>query len=272
ANNFFIILCRYKDDIYDRIWSPVGCLQAGPNLTSIDTTSQIYTQTSLYKVPSIVMTTACTVEGSNKSLTFYYPKQRPNDRFYFVLHFAQLHHNQPEGQFIISVNDEIWGTVSIPSNLTPKAAFIELPSSVHNGPGYYFSINATENTTATPIVNAFEAYKPVHILQSQTSDQETAAMLSIKATYNISRNWQGDPCAPQNLVWGGLRCSYNGYDPPVIISLNLSASRIPGAVSAAISNLTMLQTLDLSQNGLTGLLPGFLGKLTLTTWIYHTIG
>ncbi|KAG9136149.1 hypothetical protein Leryth_003762 [Lithospermum erythrorhizon] len=142
--------------------------------------------------------------------------------------------------------------------LIPVTVFVSFPLSLHNGPAYFFSINKTKNSTLPPIINAIEIYKAINILQSLTSDEETAAMMSMKSAYRISRNWQGDPCAPRKLVWDGLVCSYDGFNPPRIISLDLSSSGISGEVPAAISNLTMLQTLNLEGNNFTGPIPSML--------------
>lgn len=46
-----------------------------------------------------------------------------------------------------------------------------------------------------------------------------ATITNIKSTYGVEKNWEGDPCAPQEFIWEGLSCSSNGFDPPRIISL-----------------------------------------------------
>ena len=37
------------------------------------------------------------------------------------------------------------------------------------------------------------------------------AIKNIKSMYGVTRNWQGDPCAPTAFSWDGLNCSYNAY-------------------------------------------------------------
>ncbi|KAH7565383.1 hypothetical protein JRO89_XS09G0199600 [Xanthoceras sorbifolium] len=70
------------------------------------------------------------------------------------------------------------------------------------------------------------------------------AIMNIKTNYGVKRSsWQGDPCAPKVLLWQGLNCSYDDYNPPRIISLNLSSSGIDGQITAYISDLTSIQIL-----------------------------
>lgn len=45
------------------------------------------------------------------------------------------------------------------------------------------------------------------------------AITNIKSMYGLKRNWQGDPCIPQDYLWDGLNCSYTGSGPARIISL-----------------------------------------------------
>ncbi|KAK0594862.1 hypothetical protein LWI29_001324 [Acer saccharum] len=55
-------------------------------------------------------------------------------------------------------------------------------------------------------------------------------IMKIKSTYGVNKHWQGDPCAPQEYSWDGLKCSYNGYDPPRIVSLNLTGNNLTGSL------------------------------------------
>lgn len=45
------------------------------------------------------------------------------------------------------------------------------------------------------------------------------AIMNVKTTYKISKNWVGDPCGPKNFSWEGLTCKYNDSLPPRIISV-----------------------------------------------------
>lgn len=96
-------------------------------------------------------------------------------------------------------------------------------------------------------------------------------MWSIKSTYIITRHWHGDPCAPQEFVWEGIRCSYNDtmsyritflyeyiFKNPSLYNLysvcknlftvlfeirNLSSSGLNGGIDPGFANLTMIETL-----------------------------
>ncbi|XVF86744.1 hypothetical protein PTKIN_Ptkin18bG0067000 [Pterospermum kingtungense] len=117
-------------------------------------------------------------------------------------------------------------------------------------------------STQPPILNALEACKVKELLQSQTFEKDVDAIMNIKSMYGLKRNWQGDPCAPQQYSWQGLNCSYEDSNPPRIISFGLR-----GEIAPYIVNLTQLLYLDLSNNNLTGPVPDFLTNLQSLTLI-----
>ncbi|KAJ0444839.1 putative non-specific serine/threonine protein kinase [Helianthus annuus] len=85
-------------------------------------------------------------------------------------------------------------------------------------------------------------------------------MWSTKSAYRLKKNWQGDPCVPENFTWDGVNCS-NDTDDLRVISMNLSFCGLRGDITPALANLTMIQSLDLSYNNLTGSVPKFLASL-----------
>ncbi|KAI9160004.1 hypothetical protein LWI28_004159 [Acer negundo] len=102
---------------------------------------------------------------------------------------------------------------------------------------------------------------PADFLQESTDQEDVTAIMEIKKSYSVGEKWQGDPCAPIH-SWDGLNCSYSGYHPPKIISLNLSSRGLTGRILLALSKLKSLQSLDLSHNSLTGTIPEFLSQLS----------
>ena len=48
---------------------------------------------------------------------------------------------------------------------------------------------------------------------------EVDAIESIKNTYGVAKDWQGDPCAPKMFAWQGVNCSYDAPNPPTITGL-----------------------------------------------------
>lgn len=49
--------------------------------------------------------------------------------------------------------------------------------------------------------------------------KSATAMWTTKSSYGLERNWQGDPCIPQDSIWDGVNCNYNDTDNLRIISV-----------------------------------------------------
>ncbi|KAM1462361.1 hypothetical protein ACFXTO_047413 [Malus domestica] len=256
--------CRYTDDIYDFIWDPHHYSEWKQVTTSltIDPENQ-----NVYQVPSIVMSST-PKNATNLDLWWNSPDE--NTKYYVYLQFAEIEKLQTNQTRLLSITRNgkpfqepfpllylATSTVSMTEALTGAA--------LHNS-----SISHDGNSTLPPILNAFEIYTVIEFLQEETNQQDVDFIQNIKNTYGVKRNWQGDPCAPQEYLWEGLHCSYNGYEPPRIISFNLSSTGLTGEIPPSFSNLTMLQTLKLEKNNLTGPVPVGLiqksndGSLTLS--------
>ncbi|KAJ7963127.1 protein kinase family protein [Quillaja saponaria] len=250
---------RYKDDVYDRFWNPNVNKKEWTNIsTSLTPDSRGQND---YQPPEIVMSTAATPVDPEASLDlFWEPDDATSDQYYVYMHFAELQvlaANETRA-FNVSLNGKYWYGPLVPKYLSTTTIF---SPSVLSGGMYQFSLFMTENSTLPPIMNAIEIYKIKDLLQSETDQGEVDSITNIKATYGVTRNWQGDPCAPVAYLWNGLNCSQDGHEPPRITSLDLSSSGLTGEISSHISKLTMLQYLDLSNNNLSGPMPDFLSKL-----------
>ncbi|XP_021294722.1 LOW QUALITY PROTEIN: probable LRR receptor-like serine/threonine-protein kinase At1g05700 [Herrania umbratica] len=252
---------RFEEDAYDRIWWPYE----RNDWTQISTSSTVGSEDDKYQPPSLAMRTAGTPVNVSHSLDFFIDSSSvPNAQFYLFMHFAEVEKllaNESRA-FNISYNGKHWYGPLSPAYLSSTTLYTQ---SALTGGQYQFSIYKTADSTHPPILNAIEIYMVKEFLQSETIQKEVEAISNIKSIYGLKRNWQGDPCAPQAYSWEGLNCSYDGYNSPTIISLNLSSSGLTGEIPPYIANLTQLQHLDLSNNSLTGAVPEFLSHLQSLT-------
>ncbi|KAK1436872.1 hypothetical protein QVD17_02656 [Tagetes erecta] len=244
---------RYADDKYDRIWYSV----------IVPGTSVIHTPNTVspgpLNLPSKVMSTAITPTNSTDAISLTW-ETTITYNYIIYAHFAEvetLKSNQIR-EFNVYLNGNLWyKTLSPSTNITT----LKSASPLTGFSSLTLEINRTLNSTLPPIINAIEIYIPKQFQLQQTEDQDAGAIWSIKATYMIKRNWQGDPCVPQAFLWDGLNCNYNDPEAAKIISLNLSSSGLSGEIASALANLTMIKSLDLSYNNLTGNVPEFLARL-----------
>ncbi|KAH7565372.1 hypothetical protein JRO89_XS09G0197600 [Xanthoceras sorbifolium] len=251
---------RYKDDVYDRIWFPYN--DNNENWTSISTSLTMESSND-YQPPSIIMTSAGTPKNASNPMEFWLEINNDNTlRFYVYLHFAEIQELQSNEsrRLNISLNGKHWYGPFSPYYLSSTTVFSPVPLS---GGKYTFFIYKTEGSTHPPILNAIEVFSLKELLP-QTDQKDVDAITNIKSMYGVKKNWQGDPCGPQAYTWDGLNCSDDGSNPPRIISLSLASSRLKGDIAPYLSNLTLLEYLDLSNNNLTGTVPDFLSQLPLS--------
>ncbi|XLR43007.1 hypothetical protein HN51_027043 [Arachis hypogaea] len=255
--------CRYRDDIYDFLWEPYsvnGWRQLiSTNIDPNPSQKKAYIDKN-YVPPASVMRTAATPRNARDSLDFYfqfdYVAQIHVVRFYFA-EVQKLSANEIRS-FNISVNGNYWKGPIVPTY--NQTVFYNFQSTYFERVSEYrFSLLPTEFSTLPPITNAIEIFLIKDFSQPQTQNDQVDAMRNIKIAYKVSKNWQGDPCAPVAYKWDGLNCSSVGTLK--ITALNLSSSGLTGQIVSYISKLTDLESLDLSNNSLNGEIPDFLADL-----------
>ncbi|XP_047310436.1 probable LRR receptor-like serine/threonine-protein kinase At1g05700 [Impatiens glandulifera] len=244
---------RYKNDIYDRIWIPVNII----NNTRLTTESPI--APNKYQLPLLVMNTASSPQNPNDSLVVSWGPFNISDQLYVYLHFAELTPLASRA-FDIYINGKLVQTSYSPKYLQTETIVVPL---IDVSSTYVLSLNRTNNSLLPPLLNVLEAHSIKKASNTQTTDTDVGAIMGIKSTYKVLKNWQGDPCGPKPFLWDGIVCSYKNLNPPQIISLNLSSSGLTGEISPFIMNLTSLQTLDLSNNNLSGNVSDFLPQFGL---------
>uniref|UniRef100_A0A0D3DJ21 non-specific serine/threonine protein kinase n=1 Tax=Brassica oleracea var. oleracea TaxID=109376 RepID=A0A0D3DJ21_BRAOL len=217
---------RYSEDVYDRIWIP---RKLGTQYREINTSLPVISGNSnSYNLPSLMMSTNAT-----NPITMILENSDPTVRYFVYMHFAEVEDlsltPDQTREFHIRINGE---TIT---DFSPK--YLQSDTFV------------------------LEIYVGNTYPQSLTSQDDDDAVRSIKTSYNVKRNWQGDPCLPNSYIWEGLNCSDASLAPPRITLLNLSSSGLTGHISPSFSSLTMIEELDLSNNDLTGYIPESLSGL-----------
>ncbi|KAG2728906.1 hypothetical protein I3843_01G221100 [Carya illinoinensis] len=258
---------RYPDDAYDRYWYP----SVEDDWIEIASSSTIYAVSSsdeAYGLPAEVMKTAAKTQNASIPLQAYFTGLDPLSKFYCYFHFAEVEKLEPgqQRELTISLNGQRYLTESVKLDyLNPHTTVLDNPP-ITGAPTFYFSINAAQGTYLPPILNAYEIFKWVELPNEPTATEDVQAIMEIKARYNVTRNWQGDPCVPSEYSWDGLNCTNDNH--PRIISLNLSSSKLTGDITTSFSKLEQLQSLDLSFNNLTGPLPPVLEQLPNLNCLY----
>lgn len=218
------------------------------NTTFLSTSENISTGdfTTIYP-PRDVMRTAVTPDNPKDPFSYGWTPVKTTDRFFIYMHYAEtemLERNQTR-EFNIYINGNLsYGPFS-PLNHTTVTVYSTEPFSPD--PTYTLTLNRTKKSTLPPLINGLELYTLKQLPQLQTNDQDgkcriysfkfkrsrfkynffllsiswilAAAMWSIKSTYRLIKNWQGDPCVPREYVWDGIGCSYNATDFPRIVLL-----------------------------------------------------
>ncbi|XP_021308499.1 putative leucine-rich repeat receptor-like serine/threonine-protein kinase At2g04300 isoform X1 [Sorghum bicolor] len=87
------------------------------------------------------------------------------------------------------------------------------------------------------------------------------AIMAIKIEYGVKKNWMGDPCFPIKFAWDGVKCSSAISNMSRITSIDLSNSSLHGTITKNFTLLTALENLDLSYNQLSGPIPDSLPSL-----------
>ncbi|KAG6665186.1 hypothetical protein CIPAW_02G143700 [Carya illinoinensis] len=262
SNTYYSYGQKYPYDVHDRRWTPYNSSEwtdyiwsPSTDLKDLSTELTIDNSKSDYKPASVAMNTAITPVNESAPMGFIdWEPDNKNTQIYIYMHFAEVVKLEPNQfrSFNITLNGKHWYGPVVPNYLSTTTVYSTGPET---GGTYNFSMVKAEGSTLPPILNAVEIYYVKDFLQSETDQEDVDAIIKIKSTYGIKRDWQGDPCAPKQYSWEGLDCSYDADNyAHRITSLSIE-------IPADISNLLMLQFLDLSNNSLTGSVPDFLSKL-----------
>ncbi|KAF7814204.1 putative LRR receptor-like serine/threonine-protein kinase [Senna tora] len=229
---------RYKDDIYDRLWYNEKYMK---DWEALNRNVDIVADESTYELPQQVLRSAAKSLNLSSSLHFDYNSiwrdLEESSLYYVYFHFAEIEQLPYGHKRIINIslysNESI---LSIPVNLKYLEP-ITISPQYSTQSFVQFRISAASESSAPPILNAFEVYKLVTSLSPQT---------------DIRDDWQGDPCLPKDYAWDRVSCGSNTNDNIRITSLDLSFNDLSGAIPEFLAELPKLKVLNLAGNKLTG--------------------
>ncbi|XP_047045592.1 putative leucine-rich repeat receptor-like protein kinase At2g19210 [Lolium rigidum] len=263
TNDSFVV--RYPDDPHDRIWFT---MVDTATWASIWTPQKVHTvDDDLFEAPSAVLRTGIMPRNVSQNIELTWSSDPtpmdPSPGYLIVLHLAELQvlRSNALREVRVTINDKPWFT----SDFTFSPVYLYDIPFYNRQPFQYshynLSVEATSNSTLPPVLNAAEIFTVVPTTNLGTDPEDVYAITAIKAKYQVSKNWMGDPCAPKAMAWDRLTCSYGAIGSrPRITSVSLSSSGLSGEISSSFTNLKAVQYLDLSNNNLIGSIPDTLSE------------
>uniref|UniRef100_N1QVW2 Putative LRR receptor-like serine/threonine-protein kinase n=1 Tax=Aegilops tauschii TaxID=37682 RepID=N1QVW2_AEGTA len=263
-------IIRYPDDPHDRIWFPFVDVE---NWVDITAGEKVNILDELFQPPQEVMQTAITPRDVSENIEFTLDLESfPRDHslgYVHTVYFCELQEYPSSNalrQFYIYRN----GVLTYLQVYTPPYLAGDFVNSLKpfQASQYKISLNATAKSTLPPIINAIELFSVTSPPPVGTNSQDVFAIRAVKKMYQVQKNWMGDPCLPETLSWDNLTCSYNSSRPPIIRIVNMSFNDLQGGISPDFAALKNLQSMDLSNNNLTGSIPEALSQLESLKFLY----
>ncbi|KAJ4821136.1 Leucine-rich repeat protein kinase family protein [Rhynchospora pubera] len=244
---------RYPSDPYDRVWQPWG---PAPGWITISTKKSIVNyKDDEFEAPSEALQFAAMPANKSRELNFDFGDGHTTTEYFFIFYFSELVDLSGSNQsrilsIYLSTDTDPWAEPFSPPYL--RGFYLHANGFFTGRTSYNFSLQATENSTLPPIINAIEVFTRLVSTEATTNLSDVRAITAIKNQYGVKKNWMGDPCSPVKYAWDGLTCSSRGTDPENIIRVDLSNSGLSGTISDSFALLNNLTYLDLSYNNLTG--------------------
>lgn len=167
--NFIIHLCRYKDDIYDRIWTPRTLADTKKLNTSLAIDQGFQNG---YQPGSTVMNTAETPQNESRYMTLIFRPFDSNAKFYVYLHFAEIE----ELKSNVTREFHIWLDETILTrSFKPRYLFTDTVSTPYPVGGITVNFSLQQppgDSVLPPIINALEIYQVNDFLQIPTDPQD----------------------------------------------------------------------------------------------------
>ncbi|KAK7294283.1 hypothetical protein RJT34_17170 [Clitoria ternatea] len=238
---------KYKDDVYDRIWRCDPKYNSS-GWSSLSEAIDVGIGDDPYKLPAQVLGTAARPKDVSDPLTFDYESvwslNSYHHEYYVYFYFAEIEHGKRTVINITLNSETVLSQPLVLEYLKPVTIIPEKPASG----SISFSIMATSESDAPPILNAFEIIQLISDLNPPTYPGDGRIG---KETHAFQWRMHG-------------RVSFAASTTPIqgsYLCQNLSSSQLRGEINTSFSYLTELENMDLSHNQLEGHVPEFLAEL-----------
>ncbi|CAA7030776.1 unnamed protein product [Microthlaspi erraticum] len=248
----------------NRFWTPAGSFAKNSG-------SRIYTENSIANVsaspnffPEQIYQSALVSTDEEPDMTFII-SVKALKTYWLWFHFAEINSSITEGKrvFDIIVNDKVvcqdvdifrmggQGYTAVVLNVTIAVTENILRIVLHPRTGHHALMNAIE---------ILEVVKR----EFQTTRDEANGLKELKKALGVPSllGWNGDPCAPVQHSWSGVKCE-NGKNRStwVIATLDLHRQGLKGFLPMNVSRLSHLKSINLSYNSICGTIPESLGDM-----------
>ncbi|GAV74792.1 LRR_1 domain-containing protein/LRRNT_2 domain-containing protein/Malectin_like domain-containing protein [Cephalotus follicularis] len=239
-------IIRYPDDRFDRFWEPYLESKSTPA-----SNNNVPVRGFWNLPPSKVFDT---VLASNQSepIDLIWPQvSLPTSTYYIALYFANNHGSSSTKSRMFSIT---FNGVTYYKHLNVTKEGVAVFSTMWPLTGTTkLTLTPAVGSNDSPLINGGEVFS-VLALGGRTLTRDVIALEKIKSSLqNPPLDWNGDPCFPREYSWTGVNCSEG---PRIrVVTLNLTSMGLSGSLSASISNLTALTSIELGNNTLSGSIP-----------------
>ncbi|XP_047313451.1 receptor-like protein 4 [Impatiens glandulifera] len=281
----------YRGDHWggDRFWDSIKTFGQGSD-RAISTSSTIKMASSSPNFYPQALYQTALVGTVSQPILAYTVDVDPNRKYSVWLHFAEIDSlitGVGQRVFDVLINgDAAFKDIDI-VNITRDINSALVLNKTIDVKGKSLTI-ALHPSKGTAIINALEIFEIVPA-EAKTLPSEVKALQKLKSALSLPPRfgWNGDPCVPQQHPWSGANCRYDRASHKWVIdglgldnqglggflpndlsqlshlqSINLSGNSIKGPIPSSIGNISTLQILDFSFNFFNGSIPESLGKLT----------
>ncbi|RRT53979.1 hypothetical protein B296_00049481 [Ensete ventricosum] len=236
---------RFPLDRYDRYWFPFD----EPEWKNMSTMSTVQNPADdNFEVPSAIMQTAVYPADSTQLEISITTEPGDVDELYAVMYFSELQppplQNATRRRFFVYLNGAPLNDAQplAPEYLRSQTVYNADPAT---GNGQYnISLVEARDSKLPPILNALEVFSAMRNTNVASDSRDgndglpsilsfsvrchcfrntlansVGAMMAIKESYQVKKNWAGDPCAPKAYTWDGLNCTFNSSGVPRITAV-----------------------------------------------------